>query len=136
MFAKELILCRMIDMRSFLSAVNIELPLRISFSSWDETTLVISGESWSFSTQSVWRIFDGKGIFLGCLDDQSLEVSSILNGSTVVGVDFQSPDRPIDLVFRLEGGKDLEIFSTDLDEPWVLTLPQFGVFVGSGERIL
>ncbi len=73
---------------------------------------------------------------LGCLDGQSLEVSSILNGCAIVGVDFQSPERPIDLVFRLEGGKDLEIFSTDLNEPWVLTLPKFGIFVGIGEIIL
>lgn len=122
-------------MIDFLERIKSELPLEILFSSWDETTLVISGEKWNFSTQSAWRLYEKNSIFLGCLSENSKEICSIVKGMQITGINFQSRETPVDLAFQLSCGYVLEIFSTDTIEPWVLCLPTLGVYVASGQEI-
>ena len=126
----------MSDTGGFIEKVESDLPLEISFSSWDEATLVVSGENWSFSTQSAWRVFEDGSILLGYLDKNSEDICTILNGAQIVAINFQNPERPVDLSFRLSTGQFLEVFSTDTSDPWVMNLPILGVCVGNGHAII
>lgn len=114
-----------------LIKVIVELfPLNINNASFDGDTLTLSGESWNFSTLSAWRVLNGNEIEFACWDKNIEEQVSALNGLSIVGTQTQGAIVGTDPVFELSDGRYIEIFSTDTDEPWVMTLPSDTVFVG------
>lgn len=107
------------------------LPLRIGFVSWDGNVLTISGENWSFSTLSAWRIVQEGAISFACWDrDVDTKIESI-KGESIVGVARQGILVGVDPVLELSNGKKLEVFSSDTFEPWVLKLPDGSIFTGA-----
>ncbi len=74
----------MID--SFIKSVTESLPLRISFISWDGDVLVFSGENWSFSTLSAWRVIHDGTIEFACFDNDIEKQVDAISGLSIVGI--------------------------------------------------
>lgn len=115
------------------SLINVLIslfPLVIKQVSWDGDTLIVTGEGWSFSTISAWRIIEGESVQFACWDrDIGKQVNS-LEGLSLVAVQPQGSSIGVDPTFQLSDGRRLEVFSTDTVEPWTLKLPDGNVYVG------
>lgn len=116
---------------SVLAILAKVLPLQIQFVSWDGDVLTISGEDWSFSTLSAWRIVQEGKISLACWDKEVREKVELLGGELIVSAARQSTLAGVDPVFELSNETQLEIFSSDTFEPWVLKLPDGNIFTGA-----
>ena len=115
---------------SVLAILAKVLPLQIRFVSWDGNVLTMSGEGWSFSTLSAWRIVQEGKISFACWDKKVREKVELLESERIVSASRQSILVGVDPVFELSNGTRLEIFSSDTFEPWVLKLPDGSIFTG------
>lgn len=116
---------------SLLAVLAKVLPLQIQFVSWDGDVLTMSGEGWSFSTLSAWRIVQEGRISFACWDKDVREKVELLKGEQIVRTSRQSILVSVDPVFELSNGTRLEVFSSDTFEPWVLKLPDGSIFTGA-----
>ena len=107
-----------------------QLPLVVDQVSLDggEVWLTLSGDGWSFSTPSSWRLVRA-GRFVCSSSDGPRRVAGELDGASLIDVAVRSGSVD-DLTLAFAGGLVLEVFSDVLVEPWVLGLP-VGVFVPS-----
>ena len=106
----------------FIAVVRKHLPLPISSVSHEDGTLMIAADSWSFATESAWRVASSSGFEFGSGSDPSEEQIASLVGLSVLSVEpFGTAN--LDPRFTLSSGQILEIFSTTDFEPWQLTLP-------------
>lgn len=105
------------------------LPLKIEVISWNDPELLLYGERWSFNTLSSWRIVNNGRLLCGCYDESSKEIIEQLTDLSIVTIDPQTIDLPIDLAFGISNGYKLEIFSTSYYEPWTLGLPNEPLYV-------
>jgi len=109
-------------------------PLPVKGVSWDGNILTLSGPNWSFSTISAWRVLDnGSSIEYACWDCEVENRIKEFEGENIIEVYKQGAIVTVDPVFKLSTGKQLEIFSSDTFEPWVLKLPNGQVFAGALE---
>jgi hypothetical protein len=108
-------------------------PLQVKWVSWDGNILTLSGSDWRFSTISAWRVLGNASIEYACWDEAVENRIKEFEGEKIIGVDKQGAIVPVDPVFKLSTGKQLEIFSSDTFEPWVLKLPDGQVFAGALE---
>jgi hypothetical protein len=112
-----------------IEQVKPYLPLKIEETNWDGTVFHMYGTNWSFSTLSSWRVSTTKKMIFGCYDNSSLELLNRLKKTDIIGFDIQTPSLTIDPVFLLSNQLRLEIFSTDVYEPWTFNINQLCVFV-------
>lgn len=117
-------------MFDFLGVVMSFLPLRIKRAEWDSDYLVISGDNWSFSSCSAWRMSQSKVLLFACWDDQANISINELVGLSVESVSWITSDLPIDPSFFFSDGRRLDVFCTSVFDPWVMNLPNGNVYVG------
>lgn len=114
-----------------IAAIEPYLPLVIDRVSFEYgTNLLIGGESWSLSVTAPWRITRDGTLLVGS-DDQGLTLPLIdLDTQRIRDVVPQGVGG-LDLAFKLDDGKALEVFSCHPVEPWILRLPSGPVWVSS-----
>ncbi|MGH8386398.1 MAG: hypothetical protein ACRESJ_13010 [Pseudomonas sp.] len=118
-------------MFDFLKLVMPYLPLHIECVEWDGDSLVVSGDRWSFVTSSAWRVSQGRELLFACWDDQKNIRTEELVGLSIVNMSWIAGDQPIDPSFVFSDGRRLDVFCTSVCEPWLMTLPDKNVYVGS-----
>lgn len=118
-------------MSDFKKLVKNSLPLFIKASDWNGDSLTISGDGWSFTTNSVWRISCDNCLLLACWDDEVDGRVEALVGLSIIEMSWVVSTQPIDPSFKLSNGQRLDIFCSFSSEPWVLTLPDNKVYVGN-----
>ncbi len=111
-------------------ALNTLFPLMIKEASFADPALTLSGDNWSFSTSSAWRVVNGGVLEFGWSDVTSPDRVWDLCGQAIVAVAPQSPLMRGDPAFELSSGMWLEVFSDHAIDPWLLRLPSM-TFVGS-----
>ena len=116
-----------------ISSVLNCVPLDIELVSWDGNILTLSGIDWSFSTLSAWRVLDNASIEYACWDKDVEKKIKDFKGKKIINIDEQSSIVAVDPVFKLSSGKQLEIFTSETFEPWVLKLPNGNIFAGALE---
>ncbi len=107
------------------------LPLKVEAIDWQDPVLVISGNEWNLTCSCAWRVSRDGVVRYGCWDKVAAESILDLIGMEFTGVEPQSTAVPVDLAFLLSDGGRLELFSTEMTEPWVLRLPAGDVLVAS-----
>ncbi len=115
----------------FIQATEKNLPLLIGSASAENDSLTLSGEDWSFSTSSAWRVLNNSGLAFGCETDDASEAISTLIGHKIVGVQ-PSNSSNLDIQFNLDNDLLVECFTTHFFEPWVLKLPDNTIMVADG----
>lgn len=118
-------------MFDFLKLAISFLPLSIKIVEWDGDSLVVSGENWSFTTSSAWRVSEGKELLFACWDDQANTRTEELAGLSIVNMSWIANFQPIDPSFVLSDGRRLDVFCSSFLEPWVMSLPDDSVYVGN-----
>lgn len=107
------------------------LPLKISEVLWDGTTFQMNGALWNFATLSAWRLSSFEKVYFGCCDDNSDDLIKEVVNLEIMDICFQSEFLKIDPVFILSNGKRLEIFSTDVYEPWTFFIEELGMYIAT-----
>ena len=108
--------------RSWTDFANAQCPLTVGWVAWEDPTLVIRGEAWSFTTTSAWRVRVGPRFIGGCEDPTADEAIASLRGAQLTRVESASSDGA-DVALVFEDGRRLEVFAANAVEPWVLRLP-------------
>ena len=112
----------MVTVPHFISLIREHLPLRIATASLHQGILMISGDNWSFATESAWRVASSVGFEFGSGSDPSDAQVAVLVGQSVIGAEpFGAAN--LDPCFTLSSGYVLESFSATDFEPWHLRLP-------------
>lgn len=111
--------------------INESLPLEVSHAVWTGDILTISGPSWSLSTAGAWRLRNSERVRIACFDSTADAEVEKLVGRTIVMVQAQSSEFPVDPCLVLDNGELLEIFSADTYEPWTWTLRSSPVWVAA-----
>ena len=106
------------------------LPLTIREAVFADPTLTLSGDGWSFSSGSAWRVTLGGVLVFGWSDREAPDRVWDLCGQAIVSVASQSQLIVGDPAFELSSGQWLEVFSDHPVDPWSLRLPTI-TFVGS-----
>ena len=113
------------------SAVAERAPLAVASADYQEPSLSLSGDSWSFSTLSPWRLLTADGTVASSWKTRDArEAVSGLIGVEIVGVRSQGRLLTSDPALVLSDGRRLEVFSDHHTDPWVLSVPG-NTFVGS-----
>ena len=118
-------------MFDFIKLVSSFFPLHIKDVHWDGDSLIISGDKWSFATNSVWRISNNKELLFTCWDDDADRLIKDLAGLLIIDFSWISNDQPIDPSITFSGGKRLDVFCSCSHEPWLLNLPNGSVYAGN-----
>ncbi|MFB4392843.1 hypothetical protein [Pseudomonas sp. LS_1] len=118
-------------MNNFMGSVLSFLPLCIERVEWDGDSLVVSGDDWSFSTSSAWRVSKGKELSFACWDEDAAACIEGLVHLSVIDFSWVRADQPIDPSFIFCDGRRLDVFCSFSSEPWVLRLPGDGVYLGN-----
>ena len=105
-------------------------PLTIRQAEFADPVLTLSGDTWSFSTLSAWRIVQDGKLSFGWSQPEAADLVWDLCGQSILAVRAQSPLMPGDPAFELSGGEWLEVFADHSVDPWTLHLPTM-IFVGS-----
>lgn len=114
---------------NFFDDVHARCPLRIREVSWDEVTLTVAGDGWSFSTVGAWRVSEGSLLKFGCWDE-NVDVQVLeLVGLSILSVVQQGFSIAVDPCFELSDGSRLEVFSTDTFEPWTMSFRDGPIYV-------
>ena len=108
-------------------AAAADLPITIGQAQWNDPSLLIGGDGWSFSTTCSWRLVGPKGLRLSWSDRDAADSVWDLIGHEVTSV---AADPAVgDITLGLSDGLRLEVFGDTLVEPWVLKLPH-AILVG------
>lgn len=118
-------------MFDFLKLILSFLPLCIKNVKWDGDSLVLSGDNWGFVSGSAWRVSQGKELLFACWDDQAGMRIEELIGLPVVNMSWITSGQPIDPSLILSDGRRIDVFCSSSSEPWVMTLPDGGIYVGN-----
>lgn len=106
------------------------LPLVIKEASFADPTLTLTGDDWSFSSPSAWRVVKEGVLEFGWSEVKAPDLVWDLCGLAIISVAPQSPAMSGDPAFELSDGRWLEIFSDNAIDPWSMQLPGM-TFVGS-----
>jgi hypothetical protein len=118
----------------FIEKTESVLPLLIEQAKCEKEALSISGDSWSFSTSSAWRVVSKEGLCFGWESTGvETEVGS-LEGISIVGVKAIGIGN-LDIQFELENGRYIESFTAQRYEPWELKLPDNTIMVADGDAV-
>ena len=107
------------------------LPLNLESSEWNDPVLHFYGKNWGFSTMSPWRIVQNNRLLFGWSDETVENVINKIKNYTIVSIQIQSNDFPVDPVFIFSNGYRLEVFSTFYLDPWVFQLPSGAFYNGN-----
>jgi len=118
-------------MFNILAQITHFLPLRFEKIDYDGDTLIISGEKWRFTTNSVWRVSNGGKIIFTCWDNDAAISTKNLLGLSIIDILWLSDEIKIDPSFLLSDGKRLDVFCSYSCEPWIIDLPNGSVYVGN-----
>ncbi|WP_271409608.1 hypothetical protein [Pseudomonas sp. Q1-7] len=118
-------------MIDFLKLFISFLPFYIKSVEWDGDVLIISGENWSFTTTSAWRVSKDKELQFACWDDGADVRIEELIGLSVVNMSWISDAQPIDPSVVFSDGRRLDVFCSSLYEPWVISLPDNNIYIGN-----
>ena len=99
------------------------LPLVVEEVECDGPTLHFSGDNWSFSAISAWRIVQNNKFIFGSDDEENLKVSELIKNSIITHVEPQSSNFPVDPAFCFADGHRLEIFSDACFDTWTFRIP-------------
>lgn len=118
-------------MIDFLKLVVSCLPLFIEKVEWDGDSLVLSGDDWSFVTNSAWRVSKDKELLFACWDSLEDVCAGGMEGLSVIDVSWVIKEQPIDPSFILSDGRRIDVFCSSFAEPWIMNLPDDNVYVGN-----
>lgn len=118
-------------MFNFLNFFSKFLPLKIEFVSWNEDNLTISGNDWSFTTNSAWRVSKDNKLLFACWDENVINSVKELMDISIINMSWIDDAQAIDPLFSLSDGSRLEIFCTSSLEPWVLRCPDSNIYIGN-----
>ena len=105
--------------------------LHITEAGFEESNLRIGGDSWFFRTFSSWRLINQAAVITGNEElTAEMHIKTLID-DVVVDIVGQSSVLQCDPVFILRSGRKLEVFSSNLVESWVLTLPTPPIIVAS-----
>lgn len=110
-------------------ALRAVLPLKIREVQWNDPTLTLAGNEWSFSLTCPWRVVGPRGLQFAWSDPEVEDHVWDLVGAEVVAAEPQPGAGLYDPVLRLTGDLVLEVFCDTGLDPWTLHLPD-GIFVG------
>lgn len=99
------------------------LPLVTNDGSWDDPSLYFYGEKWSFAAIAAWRITLRNEFIFGSDDGENPNVSMLIKKSSIIRIEPQSSDFPIDPAFCFANGYRLEIFSDAGFDTWTFRVP-------------
>ena len=103
--------------------VTSQCPLLVKWAAWEDPTLVIRGDTWSFGCTSTWRLRFADTLVAGAADSNAADALEVLRHLSVVACESDNPGLgDIRLVFA--DGHVLEAFVATGAEPWVLRLPK------------
>jgi hypothetical protein len=111
-----------------MKQIKEHLPLKISAVKWNNAEFHMHGPTWNFTTLSAWRITTKHKMQYGCYDQNSEELISQLIDLEIVDIGIQTDSLKIDPVFIFCNNQKIEIFSTDIYEPWILQIDGIGFF--------
>lgn len=114
-----------------IDQVKLYLPLKILEVGWDGAVFNMYGSLWNFTTFSAWRITTKDRMIFGCNDTDSKQLISALKGVEILDIDFQNNFLKIDPVFILSSNQRLEIFSTDIYEPWTFQIKKVAFYAAT-----
>ncbi len=118
-------------MFDFLRVASSYFPLEIKEVIWVDDNLIISGEAWSFSTLSVWRVSKGSELLFTCWDDPVEKGLMRLVGLSLENISWININQPIDPSLIFTDGSRLDVFSSFAQDPWVFRLPSGVTYVGN-----
>lgn len=112
-------------MSNIFQAMALFLPIKIERASWDVNTLVLHSMSWSFRTESAWRVSKDDKLLFACWDEGVLELVSGFVNLFIIEAGWLIEDQPIDPFFKLSDGRVLNVFCSSSIEPWCIQVMQF-----------
>lgn len=112
-----------------LKNISQFLPLKIDNSQWDNVNFHLHGPNWNFNSMCAWRISEENKVIHCCYDSTYEEIIDVIAGLSIVDVYSQNTLLQIDPVFILSNKYKLEIFSTDIFEPWLFSINEKDYYI-------
>ena len=110
-----------------LVPINRHCPLLINWAAWEDPTLVVRGDTWSFTTLSPWRLISEHRLVAGCEDANAGDVVHALRSQRIERAEPLTDGGLPDLRLILSGGQALEVFVAGHYEPWVFRVPELTI---------
>ena len=106
---------------------KIQEGLNISFVNIEDYYINIGNETWSFYSDSEWRLILDDKIVFSSGKKTSEDILSLLKDQTITGIypltHYMLSNLPVDLRIKITGNIEIHVFGYTLLEPWVLNLP-------------
>jgi hypothetical protein len=102
--------------------VTSQCPLKVRWAAWEDPTLVLRGDDWSFGCTSSWRLRLADTLVAGAEDSHASDAVDALKHLSVVRCESDNAGVG-DIRLVLSDGHVIEAFVATQLEPWVLRLP-------------
>lgn len=111
------------------------LPLKVEKILYESGCLILFGKDWSLTVPSSWRIIGKGNNFFGGAEQKGWDTVNELKNSTMIAVDCQSPEFPIDPVLFFSNSMRLELFTSTAQTAREFKLPSGKVISGSWQKL-
>ncbi len=110
--------------RKSIATPAIRLPLAIERAEFEDPTLMLGGEGWSFSATCIWRWVSADGQVLTGESPGAADLVWDLVGDELTVVNWHGPPVVgLDPRFELGSGGSIDILSDAVFDTWVMHLP-------------